>query len=847
MAAFKDIVHFPADSKVILQGNAAFALGVVHAGYHAATGYPGTPSTEVIDKSLGTVQDKIQVGWSVNEAVAVSVGLGHAMAGMDTLVTMKIPGVFQAGDALTTTAFFSGEAGALVILAVTDYIPASTQHVIDARYFFAATRLPVLEPRHHQELYDIAWTAADMSRQFNTPVIVLASGMLAHSEALIRTREARTIQPRGLPDKLDRWMNMPAIARANYNRATTERIPRIREWAESSNLAEVTAGRDDWGVIISGDSTIVAREAFASAKVHPSILSLAIAYPMPEHAVREFASGIRGKLFVIEDGDRFLEERIRLLGIDVVGKGEQSTITSWTPEDVLAFLASHGVLAHAPEPSGIDIQPLSRPPSICPGCQYRAFALAVKKLKKKKKIYASFGDIGCSTLLYFFDAIDTVSCMGASDSIRQGFVLSRPDMASKVLSVIGDSTECHSGLDSTRNAVFRNVPGVKIILDNYITAMTGGQVAPSSPVNLEGRPHRFVLKDAVAAEGGRTVVVDSYNLEEVEEELKTALELAEQGQYSTLILEGSCIHEAENKALVRTIAIDYEKCRQCALCDICPGIELKEDKTPYFTTLCTNCGANKPICMQCCPFDAIQYIEKGEPRQRKAARHDVTAERSPVAMDPERIPRSLRIAIRGIGGQGNLFFGKVLAEVALHTPFVDMNIVKGDTHGMAQLGGPVISTFSCGEVHSPVLAAGSADALVAMEISEILRPGFLDLLKQDGTIIINTYTALPINAKMEDYPKLDDIEQALKDFSVIKVDAGRLVNDMGDLFGRSANVLVLGILSSIQPFALIPEQVWIDALSSVSANEAIQSQNIAAFEKGRTYLENGEKTSADTM
>ncbi|MFH1936803.1 MAG: pyruvate ferredoxin oxidoreductase, partial [Bacteroidota bacterium] len=231
MAEFKEIVHAPPDSKLILQGNTAFALGVIHAGYHAATGYPGTPSTEVIDKSLATVQDKILVGWSVNEAVAVSVGLGHAMAGMDTLVTMKIPGLFQAGDALTTTAFFSVEAGALVILAVTDYIPSSTQHVIDARYFLASTRLPVLEPRDHQEMYDIARIAADMSRQFNTPVVVLASGMLAHSEALIKTHEARVVKQKELPANLKQWMNLPVIARANYNKATTERIPLIQQWA----------------------------------------------------------------------------------------------------------------------------------------------------------------------------------------------------------------------------------------------------------------------------------------------------------------------------------------------------------------------------------------------------------------------------------------------------------------------------------------------------------------------------------------------------------------------------------------------------------------------------------------
>ena len=838
MAEFKEIVHAPPDSKLILQGNTAFALGVIHAGYHAATGYPGTPSTEVIDKSLATVQDKILVGWSVNEAVAVSVGLGHAMAGMDTLVTMKIPGLFQAGDALTTTAFFSVEAGALVILAVTDYIPSSTQHVIDARYFLASTRLPVLEPRDHQEMYDIARIAADMSRQFNTPVVVLASGMLAHSEALIKIREARVVKQKELPENLKQWMNLPVIARANYNKVTTERIPLIQQWADTSGLANASFGSEDWGVIVSGDSKIISSEAFNIAHVRPSVLSLAITYPIPEKAIKDFASKIKGKLFVIEDGDRFLEEKIRLLGIEVIGKGELSTITTWMPEDVLIFLSSHGVLTFTPEKKELPIKPIIRPPSICPGCQYRAFALTVGKLKKRKKIYASFGDIGCSTLLYFYNAIDTVSCMGASDSIRQGFVLSRPDMASNVLSVIGDSTECHSGLDSTRNAVFRNIPGVKVILDNYITAMTGGQVAPSSAVNLEGRPHRFNLKAAVEAEGGRTVVVDSYNLKEVGKEVKKSLELAGQGHYSTLILEGSCIREAEPNKLVRTIEIDQDKCRNCGLCDICPGIELDENKHPRFTILCTNCGTNKPVCMQCCPFDAITYIEKRDRKKREATPVQPAANKSPVVMNREQIPNSIRVAVRGIGGQGNLFFGKVLAEVALHTPFIDTNIVKGDTHGMAQLGGPVISTFSCGEVFSPVLAGSSADVLVVMEISEILRPGFLNLLKKDGTIIMNNFTVLPINTKKEDYPKLAEIEKALEGFTVIQVDASQLVLELGDPFGKSANVLILGILSTIKPFNVIPEQIWADALSSISANETNRSLNLLAFDKGRKYLGN---------
>ena len=836
MASFPDIISSPPGSKFVLQGNACFALGVIHAGYRAATGYPGTPSTEVIDKSLAFAQDKIKVGWSVNEAVAVSTALGHAIAGDDAVVTMKIPGVFQAADAISTTAFFNGDCGALVIYAATDYVPSSTQHVIDARYFFASSGLPVLEPRNHQEMYEIAWTAADLSRQFQTPVIILASGILAHSEALIKTREARIVERKNLPENLQTWMNLPVIARTNYNRTVRERIPRLKVWSESCELVSEDYGKDGWGLIVNGEADIIVREALQKVSANPSILSLGIAYPPPEKRIRAFADKVKGKLFIVEDGYRFLEEKIRLMDIDLIGKDDLSVITNWSPEEVLEFLSRNKVIKYRPSPL-IVTKPIPRPPSICPGCAYKAFTLAAARLKRKKKLYGIFGDIGCSTLLHFYKALDTVSCMGASDSIRQGIVLSRPEMSSRVISVIGDSTECHSGLDSTRNAVFRNVPGVKIILDNYTTAMTGGQPAPSSPVNLEGMPHRFNLKRAVEAEGGRTVVLDSFDLEAVEKELKNSLDLAEKGTFSTLILEGTCIRETNPAKLIRSIEFDYEKCKNCDLCSVCPGIEIDENKKPYFTILCTNCGGNKPICMQRCPFDAIVYIDRTVKEKKTPPELPIVSAVCNVTVDKSKLPPSLRVAIRGIGGQGNLFFGRVLSEVALRTPYADTRIVKGETHGMAQLGGPVISTFSCGEVYSPVLAPHTADALVAMEKSEILRPGFLETLKPGGTVILNNFKALPIGAKKEDYPADEDLDNLLKNYQVIKIDANQIAASYGDTTGKTANVVVIGLLSTIPPFNAIPEEIWLSAIIDLSPNEFLKAGNVTAFSRGKAIYD----------
>lgn len=833
MSKFKDMTASPEGTKFVAQGNEAFALGVIHAGYHAADGYPGTPSTEVIDKYLSKVQDKINVGWSVNEAVAVGVGIGHSIAGYDTVVTMKTPGAFQAGDPITTSAFYTAEAGAFVLYVASDYVPSSTQHVIDLKYFFASARIPVLEPRDHQDMYDIAFSASDISRKFNTPVVVLASGILAHSEGLIVTREPRKITPRELGSDMKNWIVMPGVARRNYNDTTTKRIPAVLDFYEKSDLVTETGGTEDFGIIVSGETAMILKEALGFLKLNPSILSLSCLYPVAEKRIADFCKKIKGKVLVYEDGDKFLEEKIKLLGIDVNGKDKYSVITNWTPELLMQDLCAKLGMKCEYKEKVLPFKPLNRPPSICPGCPYKAFGMSVNSLKKSGKIYASFGDIGCSTLLYFMNALDTVLCMGAGDSVRQGFVLSRPEYANKTISIIGDSCECHSGLDSTRNAVFRNTPGVKVVLDNRITAMTGGQPAPSSEYNLAGVQNKFNMVKALEAEQAKVVVARSYDLKDVDKVLKQALVDAEKGEYTTLVLEGPCIHQVPSKEKVRKVKFNYDKCRRCGKCNMCQGIEFDEEKRPHFTQLCTNCAGQGQVCMQVCPFGAIEFIE--EETKIKMPDLPEVKEAESAEIDPKLLPESLRVAVRGIGGQGNLFFGKVLAEVALNTPYKDIHIVKGDTHGMAQLGGAVISTFACGKVNSPVLMPKTADVLVVMERSEVLREGYLDLLKDGGTVILNSYKALPPRVSIHDYPKDKDIDEILQGYKLIRIDAESVAKSFGDEQGKTSNVIVLGMLSKIDPFDKIPAGVWVKALKKLSPNENIFKANITAFNGGRNH------------
>lgn len=811
----------------VLQGNIAFAIGCVRAGIHAVDGYPGTPSTEVIDRGLSQVQDLIDVGWSTNEAVAVGVGLGHTLAGRDTVVTMKIPGLFQAGDMVTSAACYTDPRGALIFYVASDFTPSSTQHLVDPRYLFKSCFLPVFEPGNHQEMMQAAGIAADIGRRYNTPVAILASGALCHSEGLVRLEPGQNRAPIQMPEDLTAFNSLPGIARRNYDKILTGRIRELAEMVETSPLNKWIKGAGNTGVITYGASMAYVQEVKESFGADIDILCLAFTNPMPRELIRKFHAAMSGDVFVIEDGYRFIQDEIEIMGLAVKGKERYSCLTEYSPTLVAEKLG------FAVEKKTSEISPVNRPPMICAGCPYHLFAEAVRKLRKRGKVETVFGDIGCNSLLYFLGAMDTGVAMGASESKRTGFVLSRPEMAAKCLSVIGDSTECHSGMDATRNTVFRNVPGVKVVLDNYWTAMTGGQPAPTSPVNLAGEPCAFDLVKSLETTGTRTILIDAYDRKGIQKGLKNALNAAAEGRFTTLVVRGSCIKKVPAAKKGIRLKVNTEKCDKCHTCLICAGIEAGLEGYPQFNNLCSGCGEQHQACLQMCPFDAIEPLEQQESKGVDTTKVDDPPAIASVAVDRESLPKQLTLAIRGVGGQGNLFFGRVLTQLAFLAGYGDENIVKGETHGMAQMGGPVISTFSCGKVYSPVLMPGMADCLIAMEMSEILRPGFLDLLKPGGIVLAARTTIVPPAITADQYPGVEEIRSAVGDTALREIDVLSKAMAIGDASGRSANVVMLGALSQIAPFDRIPEAIWLQALKDVTPTPVLWAGNYQAFIKGR--------------
>lgn len=832
MNPIKKLCTQDAGEAIVVQGNIAFAVGCVRSGIHAVDGYPGTPSTEIIDKGLSNVQDMITVGWSVSEATAASVGHGHSLAGNDCVVTMKIPGLFQAGDPISSSAFFTDKRGALVYYIASDFTPSSTQHLVDPRPFLKSCFMPIFEPRNHQEMHEAAELAADVCREFNTPCTILASGTLCHSEGLVRLSDIKT-RERAVPEvPLKAFSTLPVSARKNYDKVVTQRWPGLKAMVEKSPLNKWEKGNGKTGVITYGVSEMMVQEVRQSLGADFDVLSLGFTCPLPMDLIRQFYDSIDGDVYVVEDGYRYLQEEMERAGMPTKGKDATETLTEWEPSKVAALMGFD--LA---APATASTAPLGRPPMICAGCPYRLVGETIRAMKKRNKIEAVFGDIGCNTLLYFMDAVDTGVAMGASESNRAGYCLSLPEKASKVVSLLGDGTECHSGLDSTRNSIFRHVPGVKIILDNNWTAMTGGQPGPTSPVNLAGQENSFDLQATLKAHGAKVSVVNGYDRKGVKQGLTDALEAADKGDFTTLVVTGTCIRKMPKSSYGTKLVVDADKCKRCGLCQICPGIQADAEGLPSFNNLCTGCVSQSAACAQMCPVGAISVAEPGQ--AKAAARVELPAAPEEITLPKAGsydLPERIAVAIRGVGGQGNLFFGRVLTQLAFLAGYGDTNVVKGETHGMAQMGGPVVSTFSCGKVVTPILMPGTADCLVSMEMSEVLRPGFVDMLRPGGTVILADTKVLPYGVSEDAYPATEAIKADLTDYDVVIVDVLKAALELGDATGRSANVVMMGALSTLAPFNGFPEALWFQALKNVSPKPAIWTANHAAFNAGRALL-----------
>jgi indolepyruvate ferredoxin oxidoreductase alpha subunit len=481
----------PSLKRQLLSGDEAIALATRDAGVALGTGYPGTPSTEILERfsELGGHGQ-----WSPNEKVALEVALGAAFAGARAIVTMKHVGLNVAADPLFTAAY-TGVSGGLVLISADDPGMASSQNEQDNRRYAVAAGVPMLEPSDSQEAYDFLFAAFEISERWKLPVILRATTRVCHSYTIVQPR-GQNEKPKAAKFERDirgRVM-IPAYARPAHKRLR-QKLAEIQEWNETSSMNRVVKGGKELGIITSGISFMHAREAAPKA----SVLKLSVTYPLPMKKIAEFVKSVE-RCVVIEEGDPYLVDAIRAAGIAVEGKAEMYRFGELDVPRVRRIL-DHDV---SPEPA----KPPGKPPQLCDACQYR---LVFESLRKRDCIVA--GDIGCYTLgvLQPFEAMDSCVCMGASLGVGLGLrhVLP-PEQARRVVSVIGDSTFVHSGISGLVEMVYNPPPDghMLIILDNATTAMTGHQEHPGTGRKLGHEPtNKLVIEDLARSLGIKRVHV----------------------------------------------------------------------------------------------------------------------------------------------------------------------------------------------------------------------------------------------------------------------------------------------------------------------------------------------------
>jgi indolepyruvate ferredoxin oxidoreductase alpha subunit len=587
-------------------GNEAIALGAKRAGIGLAAGYPGTPSTEVLETLARERGEGVYVEWSVNEKAALEVAAGAAYAGVRTLVTMKQVGLNVASDPLMSLAYI-GVKGGMVVLVADDPGPISSQTEQDTRTFARYSKLPIFDPASPEEAYEMIGDAFDYSEKYKTPVLFRPTTRLCHATAAIDVDDTRRENsPEGFV-KDSKWVIFPRLSFAAHT--AIEKRNSLIGGDFSAYRFNAVSGSGKLGVAVSGVSCAYAREALAALKTDCKLLKIATPHPFPEKLAYEFLDGVE-RVLVLEELDPVIERELlylcgkRGISLQIHGKIDGTTLAAGenTADIVTKQLADYLGIAYTPRPAA-ELPPLPpRPPVLCAGCPHRASFYAVKQAMRGRKAIFS-GDIGCYTLgnAQPLDMVDTCLCMGAGITLAQG--LKRAEPGTACFAFVGDSTFFASGMTGVVNAVFNETDIVLVVLDNSLTAMTGGQTNPGIGKTLMGRAvSKISIPKVLEAIGVPVRIVNPLDLDAA---ITAARDAADTGGVQAILYRYPCVSISKHG---EPAVIDPGKCVGCLRCVTelgCPALSKDGGKAIIDASLCTACG----LCARVCPADAIEKKE----------------------------------------------------------------------------------------------------------------------------------------------------------------------------------------------------------------------------------------------
>ncbi|MDR1046610.1 MAG: indolepyruvate ferredoxin oxidoreductase subunit alpha [Treponema sp.] len=610
--------------KALLMGNEAIALGALRAGLRLASGYPGTPSTEILEtlaKELkaGRAPD-LYVEWSVNEKTALELAAGAAWSGLRAMVTMKQVGLNVASDPLMSLNYLGVEGG-LVVVVADDPGPISSQTEQDTRHFGRYAKIAVFDPSSPEEAYAMTGRAFEVSEKYHRPVILRPTTRVCHSYAAVELLPPmeKSRSDEGFQKADNRFVIFPSLAYRNHVQIEKD-LDAMAAYFSSFEFEcnRINGAHSRRGIASGGISWAYTMEALEGLEAARDVRCCKVAtFPVPEKTILDFLEGL-DEVLVIEELDPVIETELLCicaandLSVKIKGKlsghmpnaGEYSV--ALVTEKLRPFLGLHSSTG---QPAALRLQaPLPvRPPVLCAGCPHRASFFAVKeavrkynagRAVKRKAVYS--GDIGCYTLgnALPLDMVDTCLCMGAGISNAQG--IGRAEIllgheAPLNFAFIGDSTFFHTGIPGIVNAVYSRANIIIAVLDNSTTAMTGGQPHPGMGLSISGSPAEKISIVRVLESLGITEIV-RVNPFDWKEARNAAATLLEKDGVRVIVFEAPCIMVSLPG---KPLSIDAEKCSRCKLCIDklgCPAISYDRSSVSIDRSLCTGCGLCKSVC-----------------------------------------------------------------------------------------------------------------------------------------------------------------------------------------------------------------------------------------------------------
>lgn len=599
--------------KEFLMGNAAIALGAVASGVNVVAGYPGTPSTEVLETIAKHRPEDVYVEWSVNEKAAMELAAGASYSGTRTLVTMKQVGLNVASDPLMSLEYI-GVKGGMVILVADDPGPISSQTEQDTRHFAAFSKLPCFDPSSAQEAYEMIQEAYEYSEKYNTPVFLRPTTRVCHGYASVSVKdpEEYTVHtPEGFVKDSKRWVIFPRLSYQNHQKIEARNVE-LADIFSSYEKNKIYPACDTFansrkGIVSGGISFTYAMETLIETGMVRH-LKISTPHPFPEKLAAQFLDGL-DEVLCLEELDPVIERELTYicgkyhLPVKILGKLTHTTANAGenTRDSVDTYIRTFLDLPVKEQPKLTDVPPLPvRPPVLCAGCPHRASFYAVKKaMQGRKTIFC--GDIGCYTLgnASPLDMVDTCLCMGAGLNIAQGVEKIEPDTA--CFAFVGDSTFFASAITGVVNAVYNQANMTLVVLDNSTTAMTGHQPHPGTGRTVMGEIVQKINIEQVLR-GIGVQDVETVNPLDHEAAVSCVKELADKPGVKAIIFKSPCIAVTKPGTPMH---VDISSCIHCKKCIRelgCPAIITEDGNVSIDSSMCTGCG----LCSQICPVHAIK-------------------------------------------------------------------------------------------------------------------------------------------------------------------------------------------------------------------------------------------------